>query len=512
MMKPQIDIQKDFAQFSIEYSDEVDNDEEELQEKEDGEYLKNLILYLCREANKLEELPNILNNLQKRGYLDRNTAAHSNQWNISSNYFSNADFMVNPDFYTNFTSLGDVDFGFNADDDDSRQIPGTNFEKNENLNTSIYKMDEQLSQYYNVLGELGSGSYGKVIKIQNLIDKHIYALKTIRINREEAPFAFREIQALALINSPRVVRYFCSWVQNINDSNVNTECINEDLNECLNDELNVDLNDNTNINNFSNNTEEVDLCIQMEYVPGQNLSDYIQTRQNVDYHYCLFLFREMAIALKDIHKYGVVHRDFSPSNIILNSDGGISVIDFGISSLRHSGIIETTENCINNSTYTDNNELKSFNCINDISRSCSEPISNSLSQYEKYHSLSPLSSFAFEAVNPNNGKYKTVQELGTPPYASPHQMHGGKSKTYDDIYSLGIITFELFMVFQTGMERARSINELKTSHTLPTSFTQRYPELTQLILSMTDSDARKRPSAANIARNRIFNEIFNMYD
>lgn len=71
------------------------------------------------------------------------------------------------------------------------------------------------------------------------------------------------------------------------------------------------------------------------------------------------------------------------------------------------------------------------------------------------------------------------------------------AQAYDekvDIYSLGIILFELFQPFVTGMERADSLEKLKHG-VFPPGFPERYPKVTALITWMMDKDPQKRPSA-----------------
>lgn len=89
--------------------------------------------------------------------------------------------------------------------------------------------------------------------------------------------------------------------------------------------------------------------------------------------------------------------------------------------------------------------------------------------------------------------------IGTRLYASPEQI---SKKTYDektDVYSLGIICFELFhKTFATEMERRCTILALRKNRELPGDFVERFPEIAAFILRCMADDPQERPSAAEI--------------
>ncbi|HEV3011135.1 MAG TPA: serine/threonine-protein kinase, partial [Burkholderiales bacterium] len=45
---------------------------------------------------------------------------------------------------------------------------------------------------------------------------------------------------------------------------------------------------------------------------------------------CLRLFRELMMALGDIHEKGILHRDLKPQNLMFRTDGSLAIVDFGI--------------------------------------------------------------------------------------------------------------------------------------------------------------------------------------
>ncbi len=68
----------------------------------------------------------------------------------------------------------------------------------------------------------------------------------------------------------------------------------------------------------------------MEYIRGVNISDYIKAH-NLAPQEILQLMKSVVDALISIHDNGVLHRDITPSNILVQNDGTITLIDFGAS-------------------------------------------------------------------------------------------------------------------------------------------------------------------------------------
>ncbi|MGW3291989.1 protein kinase domain-containing protein [Streptomyces sp. NPDC001002] len=71
------------------------------------------------------------------------------------------------------------------------------------------------------------------------------------------------------------------------------------------------------------------------FVPGRTLSERVDESGPLDWPSLRRLGTELAEALREIHRAGVVHRDLKPSNVLLlegeGDDGAVRVIDFGIS-------------------------------------------------------------------------------------------------------------------------------------------------------------------------------------
>jgi len=127
--------------------------------------------------------------------------------------------------------------------------------------------------------------------------------------------------------------------------------------------------------------------LTMELIEGQSL------RQNVSSDgYQLAEFLDLAIdltrALIAAHQRGVVHRDLKPENIMVTESGTVKVLDFGIAKLIHSHSNETAD--------VATQSLTRDGCV-----------------------------------------------VGTIPYMSPEQLRGLPTGPQSDIFSLGIIFFEM---------------------------------------------------------------------
>ena len=73
------------------------------------------------------------------------------------------------------------------------------------------------------------------------------------------------------------------------------------------------------------------LWIAMDLLDGVDLSDAMQEGLLLDCETRLSIVVRVARALQAAHDEGVLHRDVKPSNIFLTSDGGVRLLDFGIS-------------------------------------------------------------------------------------------------------------------------------------------------------------------------------------
>lgn len=199
--------------------------------------------------------------------------------------------------------------------------------------------------------------------------------------------------------------------------------------------------------------------IAIEHIEGETLRTLThQGRPSLDS--VLQLTSQMARALCVAHDAGIVHRDIKPENIMVRPDGIVKVLDFGLARLMPGGA----------SQYSDETLI--------------------------YETGAQLHSRQFEAIT------SPGMIIGTMRYMSPEQARGEMTAMPTDIFSLGIVFYELATGHHPFMADSQlsSMNAILTQHPLPPSRIN--PEIgasfEALILGMLEKDERLRPTASAV--------------
>jgi tetratricopeptide (TPR) repeat protein/TolB-like protein len=117
----------------------------------------------------------------------------------------------------------------------------------------------------------------------------------------------------------------------------------------------------------------------MEYIEGESLKQRIRKRGPIPVEEAVPLIRQILSALQEAHSQGVIHRDLKPQNIMLDKNGVPFVMDFGIA----------------------------------------------------------------RAAGETSGMTATGAVIGTPDYMSPEQVRGEKAEVQSDLFSMGVIMYEM---------------------------------------------------------------------
>ncbi|HKA21490.1 MAG TPA: protein kinase, partial [Blastocatellia bacterium] len=187
--------------------------------------------------------------------------------------------------------------------------------------------------------------------------------------------------------------------------------------------------------------------IAMEYVAGQTLRELLQ-RGRLTLIQSIELTTQVASGLAKAHELGFIHRDIKPENLMLPSDASIKILDFGLAKLI------------------------------DKQRNPAE--------------LSGLSTVAYEGDGaPLGTSAGTI--LGTVSYMSPEQATGEKVDQRTDIFSLGIVFYEML----SGRRPFDGNSAIDTMHAIinrePTPVADLNPQLPPEISDIVEKALAKNP-------------------
>ena len=81
---------------------------------------------------------------------------------------------------------------------------------------------------------------------------------------------------------------------------------------------------------FDQGTDDGNVYLAMEYVPGRTVRDVLRDRGRLSLRDALAIVEPALAALDAAHRAGLVHRDVKPENVLIADDGRVKVADFGL--------------------------------------------------------------------------------------------------------------------------------------------------------------------------------------
>jgi serine/threonine protein kinase len=159
---------------------------------------------------------------------------------------------------------------------------------------------------YRIVGTLGSGGTGQVYRVEHTLTRRQDAMKVLAGGRQaaggQAQRFLREIQLQASLNHPNIAAvHHAFWMDD-------------------------------------------DLIMIMELVEGVTLQSVLQAGR-LPLASAFNYAKQVLVALQYAHEHGVMHRDVTPSNIMIALDGTVKLTDFGLAKaprdmrLTHSGAV-----------------------------------------------------------------------------------------------------------------------------------------------------------------------------
>ncbi|NGX84032.1 serine/threonine-protein kinase [Aequorivita sp. KMM 9714] len=73
----------------------------------------------------------------------------------------------------------------------------------------------------------------------------------------------------------------------------------------------------------------------MEYVEGKTLEDWLKIHQKITHQLAASIAVQILDGLEHAHRKGIIHRDIKPANVMINEDGEVKIMDFGIARIRN---------------------------------------------------------------------------------------------------------------------------------------------------------------------------------
>ncbi|KAJ6366509.1 hypothetical protein OIU77_002992 [Salix suchowensis] len=317
------------------------------------------------------------------------------------------------------------------------------------------------SRYLNDFEELqplGHGGFGHVVLCKNKLDGRQYAVKKIRLKDKTLPVndrILREVATLSRLQHQHVVRYYQAWfetgvVGSFGDSTWGSATAASSTFSYKGASSTFSYKGASSAGvGQENKLESTYLYIQMEFCP-RTLHQVFESYNHFDKDLAWHLCRQIVEGLDHIHAQGIIHRDLTPNNIFFDARNDIKIGDFGLA---------------------------------------------------KFLELEQLDHDTALPADTAGVSMDGTGQVGTYFYTAPEIEQGWpKIDEKADMYSFGIVFFEVWHPFGTAMERLIILSDLKQKGELPPSWVAQYPEQASLLRRLMSPSPSDRPSATDLLK------------
>jgi serine/threonine protein kinase len=265
---------------------------------------------------------------------------------------------------------------------------------------------------------------------------------------------------------------------------------------------------------FSGDGKDRVAYLVMEYLDGCTLSDVLAEENRLPFYWVVDILEQVCGAVQEAHQQGILHRDLKPDNIWLEPNGlggyRVKVLDFGIAKLAESGnaLPAITEPSAQLQPTASSASLEAATMIYPM---------DSVDDDEQATQIRPsaeqqtrvLDSARDTAARPletsaalgtaASGLTRIGAILGTPLYMSPEQCRGERLDARSDIYSIGVIAYQMltgappFTGDTSSVIRAHNDVQPTPVRELNKKLPKR---VSRMVMSALEKDREQRPPTA----------------